>query len=363
MSLLEACCDSRELLETILSCLQVPIMVADLEGNIFFAGPAVEPVLGYPPHELRGLNLSVIFTPEDLTFLYPNLLHLANKNQAFEGEIMLKHKSEARFSAFIAIQPCFDPCQGKTIMVIFIYEVDKGQVTKKAFRQDHYEDLVRIANGIAHELRNPLVGIGGFVTRLYKSCRLSSDHDTYYGYIVSNLKKIESLVHKVELFASLPKPCFAEKTIDQVVNAAVQPFLSKIESSKIRLSVDLEKVSLFVDTDLAVRAVSILLDNALDALSDGGSITIRAEKKDNQCIVSITDTGCGISPEDFPFIFNPFFSTKPDGAGIDLALVKRIMEGHGGYVEASSKRGEGTIFSLIFPIERRRSLRICHLQG
>jgi signal transduction histidine kinase len=275
---------------------------------------------------------------------------------------MLQNKSDARFFAFISVQPCFEPCHEKTIIVFLIYDREKQQVPKRGFREDHYEDLVRIANGIAHELRNPLVGIGGFVSRLYKSCRLTPDHDTYYTYIVSNLKKIEALVKKVELFASLPKPSFTESPIDEVAKKALEPFLSKIEQRKIHLSVSLDKVALFLDEGLVVKALAILIDNAIDALPDGGSILITNEIKDNHCTVTVADTGSGISPDDLPFIFNPFFSTKPEGVGIDLALVKRIMESHGGHVEVFSKQNEGTSFLLMFPLERRRFLRICSLK-
>lgn len=74
------------------------------------------------------------------------------------------------------------------------------------------------------------------------------------------------------------------------------------------------------------------------------------------------DTGSGISPGDLPYIFNPFFSTKPNGAGIDLAVVKRIMDSHGCQVEVASKQGEGTTFFLLFPLERRRLTRISRLE-
>ncbi|MBW2168958.1 MAG: hypothetical protein JRG69_06820, partial [Deltaproteobacteria bacterium] len=75
----------------------------------------------------------------------------------------------------------------------------------------------------------------------------------------------------------------------------------------------------------------------------------------------LIDAGSGISPENLPFIFNPFFSTKADRAGIDLPVVKRIMESHGGQIEVSSKPEEGTTFVLQFPLERRRSIRISRL--
>ena len=77
--------------------------------------------------------------------------------------------------------------------------------------------------------------------------------------------------------------------------------------------------------------------------------------------IQISDTGSGIQPEDLPHIYNPFFSTKADGAGIDLAIVKRIMANHGGNIDVVSRPNKETTFSLTFPLERRRAMRISHL--
>ncbi|MFH0811481.1 MAG: ATP-binding protein [Pseudomonadota bacterium] len=362
MDLLQSCCNSRELLDKIFSCLPDPIIVTDLDGNILFTTPVVQKVFGYTPEELKNKKLSTFFTPEDLVYLYPNLLYLARKEKPFEGEIMLIDKNEVRFFAFIEFRPCCDPSQDKAIIVICIHTIDKQKQPEKVFREVHYEDLVKIANGIAHELRNPLVSIGGFVNRLYKSCRITTEHDKYYEYITNNLRKIEGLVKKVDFFAALPKPCFADAFIGELIKKAVEAYLQKIEARNIDVTVSMENVALFVDSNLVIRVFTILIENALDALPDGGRILIRSETSNNQCKVYVTDTGCGISPADLPYIFNPFFSTKPSGAGIDLAVVKRIMESHGGEVEVSSKLDEGTTFLLRFPLERRRPIRISSLK-
>jgi signal transduction histidine kinase len=118
-----------------------------------------------------------------------------------------------------------------------------------------------------------------------------------------------------------------------------------------------------VDKSLVVRAFSILVENALDALPEGGLMLIRSETDENQCKIYIADQGVGISSGDLPYIFNPFYRTKPTGVGIDLAVVKQIMNRHGGRVEVESKPGEGTTFLLVFPLERRRPIRMSRLEN
>jgi signal transduction histidine kinase len=246
--------------------------------------------------------------------------------------------------------------------IVCFQNIDKEKQLINAFSESNYEDLVQIANGIAHELRNPLMGIGGFVNRLLKSSRAIQDHEKYYGYIVNNLKKIEELVRKVEFFASLPKPSFAEESVRKLLDEALQPFLQQIEEREIELTISMEEMILRVDKDLATRLFSILIENALDALSKGGKILIRSETNDIQGKIYVSDTGSGISPKDIPHIFKPFFSTKADGAGIDLATAKRIMGAHGGRIEVRSELGEGTSFILLFPLERRHPLRSSRLE-
>lgn len=353
---------STEFLDGILSCIQQPVIVTDLEGHILFANPAIDRALGFTPDELKGNELSMVFTPEDMTYLYPNLLYLARKNKPFEGELMLKHKDETRSLAFVALHTFEVPGREERAVVLCIQDIDRLKKIKKTFSVSTYEDLIKIADGIAHELRNPLVGIGGFINRLYKLCSAVSEHGKYYEYIIDNLRKIEGLVKKVEFFARIPEPCLKEESMGEFTANVIKPHLQKIEKRMIDLDISMDEASLLVDGDLLARAINVILQNALDAMDEGGTIRIRGMMEDSQYRIDISDTGRGISPEDMPYIFNPFFSTKADGAGIDLAAVKRIMDGHGGHIEVSSTPGEGTTFSLFLPLERRRAIRISRLE-
>ena len=350
------------LLEELLSTIREAFILADLEGTILFANPSVERMTGFTSDELKNKALSAIFTPEDLTYLYPNLLHMARTNKSFKGEIMLMRKNKVHFFAFVTFRPFFDPGHRKSRIFVCIQDIHNEKRLQKALEIACFEDLLKIADGIAHELRNPLVGIGGFVRRLYETCDIADNQQKYYDHTISNLKRIENLVKKVEILSRLPVPELRKESIRGLIEKATRPYLQLFEDRKIELTVNLEEIFFPLDSDLVVRAISILIENALDALSDGQKILINGDTENNLCKILVSDTGPGISPDDLPFIFHPFFSTKADGAGIDLAIVKRIMNSHGGSIEVNSERGEGTTFVLLFPLERRRSIRISRLQ-
>ncbi len=357
MELLEACHDSPLFLRNLMACFQEVILVTDGEGNILMANEAAEAILGYAPHELNNKNLSLIFTPEDLTYFYPNLLELTRKGESFQGEVLLVKNDKVRFFAFITLRPFDDHRLGKSLNFVCIRDIHAQKQLEITSAETNYEDLVKVANGVAHELRNPLVGIGGFVKRLSDKCNAVPEHAEYYDRIIRNVKKIEIIVRKVELLAKLPKPSFRMEDMRAIIEKGVQPYLSVLEKRKIDLKTLVDRATLKLDGELIIRIFSILIENALDAMPGGGSIVVHGVTNENHYKIAFSDTGRGISSEDLPFIFNPFFSTKADGAGIDLSVVKRIVERHGGSIKVRSEEGRGASFTLRFPLERRRAIR------
>jgi PAS domain S-box-containing protein len=358
MDLVQACGHDPVLLEDVLSALQQVVILTDSNGIIQYACRIAEITLEYPPDKLVDQNVSVIFTEEDLTYMLPNLLQLCQQETPFEGEVMLRRRSGARFFAYMVVRSLGQDENGGRRVIFCIQDIDKHKNLEKAIRDTHFEDLVKIANGIAHEIRNPLVGIGGFTNRLYQSCHATIAHEQYYDYIMNNLKRIENLVRKVNYLVSLPDPNFRSDRLDIIVDEAMRLYKNEFEQHRIIWENKVEEIRLLVDRDLVVRAVAILLENALDAASEGGRIFASNVVDDNFCDLMLSDTGAGISPKDLPYVFHPFFSTKAGGAGIDLAVVRRIMECHKGLAEVESVPGHGATFKLRFPLERRRRIRI-----
>ncbi|MBF0528203.1 MAG: PAS domain S-box protein [Deltaproteobacteria bacterium] len=362
MDLIDICNNYPSLLEEILSGLHQAMILTDGQGRVIYSSRMVEKIIGFSSEDLFDQELAKIFTHEDLVFLYPNILFLAKNQQIFEGELMLRRKNETRFFAYLVTRSFQLDRSDRMVIAFCIEDIDKQKHFEKALRETHFEDLIKIANGIAHELRNPLTSLGGFINRLFKTGQTSVTHEQYHDFIFDNLRRIENLVKKVDYLVSLPKPDFKMEPAKEVIDQALVQYRPDMAAKGIVLNLDVDEVMLLVDRGLFCRVVSILVENALDAMSGPGCLTIDSRIKDNHYEIHVTDTGSGITPEDLPFIFNPFFSTKPSGAGIDLAVVKRIMISHGGRVEAESTPGQKTTFILYFPMERRRTIRIAPLE-
>ena len=172
--------NASEIADIVLSYIPHTIMVTDSDGQILSVSEGIKKVLGFVPEELEGQKLSRIFTPEDIPFFYGNLFSMVKDRKPFEGQVMLMRKDRSRFFAFMVIRPGTDSNVQRNIVLVYVQDIDREKRIEKTLRENQYEDLVKIASGVAHELRNPLMSIGGFISRLYKSCRSVGEHDRYY---------------------------------------------------------------------------------------------------------------------------------------------------------------------------------------
>jgi PAS domain S-box-containing protein len=357
MKLIESCCTHQELWEVILSSIREAIIISDTEGCVLSASPVVEKMLGYKPHELEGENLAIVFAPDDISCLYANILHLAGKNRTFEGEVMLVRKDGSRFIGSMSVEAHIDTKRGTPIFLFCIQDVGRRKELEKTVAGSHYQDLIKIANGIAHEIRNPLVSLGGFLNRIYKTHSGDEELQKYYDISIKSLRRIENLIAKVELFAKLPRPHLEETRIRDVVEDLAHSYERELKKRKIDLRLAIADAHLLLDRNLIAKSLSIMIENAIQVLPGGGQIEILSSWEADHYELRISDNGPGISEADLPYIFNPFFSTRPDGVGIDLAVVKRVAETHGGCAGVVSSPGEGATFYLKLPVERRRSIR------
>jgi len=357
MDLLQTFINFPKLLDEVFANIQHAILVTNPEGHVLIANPTVEKLLGYRQDELEFIELSVIFTPEDLNIFYPNLLYLASQNRPFEGECMLKRKDGSRFLAYITLLPFSSPGHRQTIVVMSVQDIDRLKALERQAKDSHRGDLVDVASGLAHEIRNPLVDIYMTVNRLFEAGSFDQGQGHHYDYLMGSLKRIEDLVRKFETLVTLPKPNFTRESTAQLLEDGLEGYLDRIKAQNVEIFNQVGDEIILLDRLLMTRVLSVLIENALEAMPNGGSLMVESETRDNQYKIYMTDTGSGIKQEDLPFIFDAFFSTKDNGVGLDLATVNRILEIHQGTIEVTSEVGEGTMFTIKLPWERRRFIR------
>ena len=349
---------NESLMKQIFSIYRDVLIITDMEGNVKYTNHVALETLGYDENEILGMPLHIIFDENDKNILFNNLIFLAKNGKVFDDEVMLFKKNGVSFFAHLIVKPITNNGYKDDLILFCIRDIDRWKRIERELRRFHYEVLVKIANGIAHEIRNPLTAIGGFIQRLYRSCEKYYYNKKEYGFVQINLRRIENIIKKVDLFVRSRPPSLKECNLLELIVESFMFYMDEIKKKNINIEMDTKKIIIRVDPDLIKRVFYILIENSLDAIESNGTISVELKEDENYAEIIFKDSGKGISTKDLPYIFHPFFSTKAQGAGIDLAILKKIVEDHGGAVEVASSPEKGTVFRIMLPFERRRPIRV-----
>ncbi|MBI3551302.1 MAG: hypothetical protein HY077_02185 [Elusimicrobia bacterium] len=217
--------------------------------------------------------------------------------------------------------------------------------------EDQIALIRRIASVVGHELRNPLAVINNSAyflkTKLCQDGRLDPKIDKHLGIVVSEIGRVDRMIADILVF-SRPMEAKPQKLpLNPLVEAAVAALAVP---DKVKLKKELgREPEAAVDEALFRDALRRFLDNAVEALGEGGTITVATSVSKKEACVTVTDTGPGIKPEFLPLLFAPFSTTKPRGLGLGLAMAKKIAAAHQGRVEGGNRPGGGAVFSIMLP--------------
>ncbi|WP_043932116.1 ATP-binding protein [Bacillus sp. EB01] len=215
-------------------------------------------------------------------------------------------------------------------------------------KSDKLALLGQMAAGIAHEIRNPLTSIKGFV-QLFKA---DNDKKEYYDIVLSELERINTIVSEFLVLAKPSAVVFKEKEITGVLNDVVTLINTQSILNNVEIVTDFEpKMPTIICEENQLKQVFInLLKNSIEAMPDGGKIHISSRNvKDGEIMVKITDEGVGIPEERMETLGEPFYTTKEKGTGLGLMTCFKIIEGHNGKLIISSHVGEGTSIVILLP--------------
>jgi signal transduction histidine kinase len=221
----------------------------------------------------------------------------------------------------------------------------------KLIRAERFAALAKVSQGVAHEVRNPIMVIGGFVRRLQKLAPPDDKAQENCRFIMAEVDKLSRMVKEIEEFALLPEPHLKPTNMGELVGKILEESAPAMAGQKIqvesRIAPDLSPI--FADEGLMRLALHHLLDNAREAMATGGVLQVAVESTPKYLEIILRDTGVGIAPADQPFIFDPFFSTKPQGTGMGLTAVHRIISDHQGEIQIESNPDKGTEIKILVP--------------
>jgi signal transduction histidine kinase len=315
--------------QQMLDRLETTTLLFDAEGALMMTGPRAEQLLGASREELSGRTILSLFPALDPTDLDRPLGNQRTGNLLADIE----------------------PVPGGGWLVRLRDPAGRRLLESQLNVSSRLAAISRLTGGVAHEIKNPLNSIALHLELLREMVLPQVPEARPQVDVIA--EEIARLDRVVRTFLDFTRPVELEtNTIDlrdtlESLSALIRP---EAEAGKVEISTELPSnpVPVRVDEGLLKQALMNVVRNALDAMPDGGKLTLNLRAGDD-AVISIADTGCGIPPENRERIFQLYFSTKEKGTGIGLAMTFRAVQMHGGSVDFDSSAGNGTRFQIRLP--------------
>ena len=281
------------------------------------------------------------------------------KNSLLYGMLYLKNKKKKSISSkakklfpVIAMQIATAIKNYQCIINLKDFNTRMKDMQARLVHAEKLLALGEMAATLAHEIKNPLMSIGGFAKRLHQQLGQDSSHMIYVDRIVKEVERLEKLMEGIVRFSVKSDYEFSSEDINKITEEAISFFEDDFKGSGINvvksLSINMPRVE--IDRQQLQLVFSNLLANAIQAMENGGTLTIKTRHEDNWVITEINDTGGGIDPAIIGNIFNPFYTTKERGTGLGLAITHSIITNHKGMIEVNNNLGVGVTFVVKLPV-------------
>jgi PAS domain S-box-containing protein len=343
-------------LESVLDSLTDGVLVSDEEHNLILVNKPAErlmPLVGSDIYERR--IWAAIDDDEIASFVEEALV---NQESVFERQFTLGSSGAGRILS-MSVLPVVNAgtIQGNLLHVEDITE-RKGKEARLR-RAESLASLTTLAAGVAHEIKNPLGSIGIHIQLMQKALDQEEiDRNKVSGYIDVVNEEVGRLNKIVVDFLFAMRPMNVELydgDLNDVVRGVLEFVQYELQTSDIELQVDLAHSlpRIELDEKYLKQALMNIVKNAIAAMPEGGYLRVSTERDGDEVDLHIADTGEGMSEEVAEKIFEPYYTTKDYGSGIGLTLVYKVIKEHMGEVAVDTAEGEGTTFTLTFPVPQR----------
>ncbi len=337
-------------IETIFNAIRSAIVVFESEGEIKFANNYAREVLAIGDKAVSIFKL--------LSGIEDAVAEVCQHDSVVLREFEITYPEPRVFSSQIIP---FDFGGGVDTFALILNDVTNDRRSaEERIENEKIASVLNLASGVAHELGNPLNSINIHLQLIRR--RLGKIADETNKQLLSSIKEsvdicsseVSRLDSIIENFLKALRPMRP----NLVVCDAVKPLAETLkvlheELLNLRITVDVDIKSqlptTLADENLLKQLYFNILKNAMESMSQGGRISIKAVSDDRFVNLSFSDSGCGMSEEELSRMFEPYFTTKPDGHGLGMMIINAIIKAHDGRINIKSKQGEGTVISISIP--------------
>lgn len=353
----------RAYYEDLLGSLQDGIIIVEPGGQIRSINPAAEELTGLSAQMFQGRPFEQMF-PNDrsLKELVRKTMETGRTHTDFDARLTRADGSHVVISA---ISGLISDGTGRARGIVLAIRDQTGirELEERVQRSDRLAALGTVAAGVAHEIRNPLAGLRGAAQLLEGEPGFPPLLREYTSVIVKEVDRLSAIVERLLSFATPRGPVLRACNLHEILDSLL--FLERVPLHTARVAVqrqyDPQLPEILADPAEVRQLFLNLIRNGVEAMPNGGDLIIRTryERSAKCCggrsvaVVEVIDQGSGFDPEIERRLFTPFFTTKEGGTGLGLAICLRIVEDHGGAMEATSTPGRGSNFRVWLPLAKQ----------
>lgn len=358
--------DLKSYTDNILASLVTGIATVDLDGRVVTLNPAAELLTGFFKGEVAHRYCTEVFahTPELSDILMETL---ASRAPISSVNLTLRRRNGGTVPIEFSTAP-LKGGEGKDFGVVGVFRdlTHVRQLESDLRRSDRLAALGTLAAGLAHEIKNPLTSLLTFSRHLERKFDDPHFREKFQSVVPRELERINGIVERLLELARPARMSFTLVRLPALMDSVVELYANQLETRQIEVASEYARdvPPVQADQEGLYRVVVNLVANAIDAMPQGGRLTLRAgwsdggdpllpsrrRAPDRRVKLEVGDTGPGIPAPESDRIFNPFYTTKEGGTGLGLALAHKIVEDHGGAINFRSGRPRGTTFTVVLPL-------------
>lgn len=277
---------------------------------------------------------------------------LSDSESILEKEVKITSERKGKDFLFLSVSPLKEPdshiARGAVIILRDVTMI--RELEQKVILSEKFAALGRLSAGVAHEIRNPLNSIRGFIQYFQKKLSLEEEDYRYTDLMITEVDRLNRVISKLLAFSKPREPRLSIRSPYEILDHCIRVIEREAQGEGlelIRTTYADEMPLVLMDTDQITQVFLNILINAVEATPKGGKIFVKCELDEpGRLRIAVEDTGEGIPKENIDKLFDPFFSTKKKGTGLGLAIVKSIIEAHDGEIDVESEPGKGTRFII-----------------